>query len=167
MKMALIALSLLLTSFASAGEVFSTRIVSTDVQSLPLPEDLHFHASKIHVKDPTWYTSIFEESGCELSLSERDLNSPIEIKASGPHQLELSLNHHWSPALHTAYANYVPLYYNRGVPVHPHFLIKIKGWVMLHATIHRMGEKKMLKLSLVQGRGDNIHLVPILEAEGE
>jgi hypothetical protein len=166
MKPAAVALLMLFALPAFAGEVLSTRIFSTDARSENLPGDLHFSAQKIHVLNGAWYNSIFEEPGCESVLTEKDLNSPIEIKATGPHELELSLNRHWSPRIHSARASYVPLYYKNGVPVHPHFMIKLKDWVLLHATIHKSGATKTLKLSLVQGRGADIHLVPILEATG-
>jgi hypothetical protein len=166
MKTAAVALLMLFALPAFAGEMLSTRIFSTDARAEDLPADLRFAADKIHVLNGAWYSSIFDDNGCQSSLTDKEIHTPIEIKATGAHELELSLNHRSSPKIHAARANYVPLYYKNSVPVHPHFMIRLKDWVLLHATIHRSGNVKTLKLSLVQGRGADIHLVPILEATG-
>jgi len=166
MKSALLLLLITLTLPAFAGEVMSRHLVSTSVHIEALPERLHFAADRIKVLNAGWFNSLFSGRGCESSLSGAEVDTTIEILAEGPHTLSLHLDGRPSQVVRDSRADYVPVYYRHGVAIHPHFLVKLKDWVLLHVSIHKSGSTKNLIVSLVQGRGNNVHLVPIFEATG-
>lgn len=166
--MKLIVLMLMIFAFSPlrAAEVFSTRIFSTSPSAEEVPNDLSFTADRIQVIHGGWYNSLFEDKSCESSLSGKSLDIPVSLKAAGPHEIELILDHRASKRIHSARASYIPQYFERGIPVRPHYLVKLKDWVILHIAIRTEGGLQTLKVSLVQGRGKDVHLVPVFEAEG-
>ena len=168
MKLVLTFLMLIVSSFSFADEILSTRLFSTSPRSLDLPADLSFKADRVRGVDANWFASIFEKSACQGLLAEIDMDLPIEIKGIGTRKLSVTMKGKQLRIFNEAYASYVPLFFQHSMPVHPHFMVKLKDWVLLHLVIHRNGETKHLKLSVVHigkdGEGNSLH--PVLEADG-
>lgn len=168
MKLVLAFLMLVFASPSFADETFSTRLFSTKASSQDLPDDLSFRADRLHVVDASWFASLFGPSSCDLLLQETDIQLPVEIKSVGPRKMKVSVRGKSLTLFNEAQATYVPLFYQNSMPVHPHFMVKLKDWVILHVVIHRSGAKKHMKVSVVHigrhGEGNSLH--PVFEADG-
>lgn len=149
-------------------ELFTDHVYSRQARTEPLPSDLNFQAEKIRVLDRGWFGTLFPGGACDGLLVAQDLPGRLALSVSDADHFNVSWNGAGSRYLHKALVNYFPVYYYAGRAIHPHFLAHVPGWVTFHIEIHRSGDRKTLKLSLVRGRPgvDVITLLPILVAEG-
>jgi hypothetical protein len=168
MKLVLAVLMLVITSPSYADELLSTSLFSVNAKTLDLPPNLSFQSNTLRVLDSSWFATLFAKSNCAYLLEETTVDVPFELKSSGPRSIQVTVKGKPLRLFDSANASYVPLFYQGTTPVHPYFLLKLKDWVSLHVIIHRNGDKKNMKVSVVHrgkdGKGDSLH--PVFEAEG-